>query len=67
MNNQKARPVSVRPPVTDINALTDAGVDPAYIPTMVTQAVEDACAPSNPRPLTQEAAKDLYETAFRPA
>jgi len=28
MNKQKARPVSVRPPVADITALTEAGVDP---------------------------------------
>lgn len=44
--------------------LRDAGVRPEHIDLMVPQAMTDACHPSNPRPLTADAARRLYEAAL---
>jgi alcohol dehydrogenase class IV len=44
--------------------LSEVGVKPEMIDRMVPQAMADACHPSNPRPLTAEAARHLYETAL---
>jgi alcohol dehydrogenase class IV len=44
--------------------LSEVGVKPEMIDRMVPQAMADACHPSNPRPLTTEAARSLYEAAM---
>jgi alcohol dehydrogenase class IV len=44
--------------------LSEVGVRPEHIEKMVPQAMADACHPSNPRPLTTEAARNLYEAAM---
>lgn len=44
--------------------LAPLGVKKKMIPTMVEQAVIDAAAAGNPKKLTPEAAKDLYERAM---
>jgi alcohol dehydrogenase class IV len=57
----------VRALIADIGLptrLSAVGVKREMIDRMVPQAIEDACAASNPRPLTAEAARALYEAAF---
>ena len=44
--------------------LSDVAVTEENVEAMVPQAVEDACAPQNPRLLTEEAARGLYEAAM---
>jgi alcohol dehydrogenase class IV len=44
--------------------LSDVGVKLEHIDRMVPQAMADACHPSNPRPLTEDAARRLYEVAM---
>ena len=44
--------------------LSDAGVKHEMIERMVPQAMADASHPSNPRELTRDAARRLYEAAF---
>ncbi len=44
--------------------LSDVGVTEEHIQAMVPQAVADACAPQNPRKLTESAALALYEAAL---
>lgn len=44
--------------------LSDVGVKPEHLERMVPQAMADACHPSNPRPLTEDAARLLYEAAM---
>ena len=44
--------------------LRDVGVEEAQFEKMVPQAMADACAPGNPRELTEEAAFALYRSAF---
>ena len=44
--------------------LRDVGVKKAQLKAMVPQALEDASAPGNPRTLTADAARALYEAAW---
>lgn len=44
--------------------LRDVGVKKSQFKKMVGQALEDACAPGNPRELTDKAARQLYADAF---
>ena len=44
--------------------LSEVGVEESQFEKMVPQALADACAPGNPRELTEEAAYQLYRAAF---
>lgn len=44
--------------------LSDVGVTPDQIETMIPQVMADGCHASNPRPLTPEAARHLYRAAM---
>lgn len=44
--------------------LSAVGVSPDAIDAMVVQALEDACAPANPRRLTANAARAMYQAAM---
>lgn len=45
-------------------ALSEVGVTEAMLPELVAQAWDDACHKSNPRRVTQEDIRDLYEQAL---
>lgn len=44
--------------------LSEVGVTPEHVERMVPQAMADACHPSNPRVLTEDSARLLYEAAL---
>jgi len=69
--SQEARAAHCKTAVEDLieriglpRRLRDVGVKKSQFSKMVGQALEDACAPGNPRPLTAEAALALYKKAF---
>ena len=47
------------------NTLADIGVDEAHVATLAPMAVEDPSSGSNPTPVTEQAATDLYLSAIR--
>ncbi|KAH8098192.1 hydroxyacid-oxoacid transhydrogenase [Aureococcus anophagefferens] len=47
------------------NTLAEIGVDEAHVATLAPMAVEDPSSGSNPTPVTEQAATDLYLSAIR--
>lgn len=60
----RAKVISIIEQIGLPTKLSEIGVKPEHIERMVPQAMADACHPSNPRPLTAEAARNLYEAAM---